>query len=152
MASKPLLVNPALDLVRAGPASVAAGAGPGAGGAADRGISLVVQRVVGELVLVDVAPQVLLAPVGQRIHLPDSALLVTLELGRRRPRGGLLPANAGDPGVYVVQRPLQGVDLDLAAAALERPRLLGAAGLEHLHPQAEPVLELLPGGQRLRKQ
>src|SRR5436309_6135517 len=134
-----LVVDPALDLVGAGPASFPAASRPGARGAADRGIALVVQRVVRKLVPMDVAPQILLGPVGQGIHLPDSPLLVVLELGGSRPGGSLLAANPGDPCVYVIQRPRQGVYLGLAAAALKRPRLVRAAGVEHLDLQAEPV-------------
>ena len=85
--------EPALDLVGARPAALAAAAGLGAGRAADRRVALVVQRVVGQVALVDAPPEVLLGPVGERVVLPHRALLVALDElrvgARRRPaRGG----------------------------------------------------------------
>ena len=64
-------VDPTFQLVLAGPPSLTAFTGLGARGAADRSVALIVQRVVWEVVLVDVAPEVLLVPVGQRVELPD---------------------------------------------------------------------------------
>ena len=75
----------ALDLVGAGPAAVAAAAGRGAVRAADRGVAAVVQRVVRDVVLGDVAPDVLLAPVGQRRALDLAGMAgVRRELRRAR--------------------------------------------------------------------
>src|SRR3954451_17445967 len=59
-------VQAALDLVGAGPATVAAPAGDGAVGAPDRVVAAVVQRVIGHVVLRDVMPDVLLGPVRER--------------------------------------------------------------------------------------
>src|SRR5215211_6650005 len=56
-------VQAALDAVGAGPAAIAAGAGDRAMGAADRGVAAVVQGVVRDVVLGDVAPDVVLGPV-----------------------------------------------------------------------------------------
>src|SRR5436190_19261610 len=67
-------VEAALDLVRARPATLAVGAGVRARLAADRRVAAVVQRVVREIVLVDVAPYVALAPVGERGGLPEAVL------------------------------------------------------------------------------
>ena len=69
-------VQAALDLVGAGPAAVAATAGDGAVRAADRVVAAVVQRVVRDVVLGDVAPDVLLAPVGQRRALELAGMAV----------------------------------------------------------------------------
>ena len=45
---------------------------PGAGNAADRAVARLVQRVVGNLVHVDVGPDALLVPVRERVQLPDA--------------------------------------------------------------------------------
>src|ERR1700722_14252590 len=71
-----LLVDAALGLVEPGPPALPAIAGKGARLAADRGIALIVQRVVGQVVAEDVAPQIPLSPVGQRVDLPDSGDIV----------------------------------------------------------------------------
>src|ERR1700752_2019948 len=92
-------VNSALGFGLPGPATVAAEPGLRAGGAADRSVALVVQGVVREVVFEDVAPDVLLRPVGERVELPDAAPPVALQLGRRRPGRRLLAADPGDPGV-----------------------------------------------------
>ena len=65
---------------------LAAAAGLGAGRAADRGVALVVQRVVGQVALVDALPQVALGPVGERVVLPHRALVVELDELRRTRR------------------------------------------------------------------
>ena len=57
---------------------------PGAGHAADRAVAGVVQRVVGDLVGHDVAPDVLLRPVRERLDLPHAVAVGTLELLRVR--------------------------------------------------------------------
>src|SRR4051795_2099761 len=60
----------ALDAIRTRPAAFATGAGSGAVRAADRVVALVVQRVVRDVVLGDIAPDVPLAPVRERRALP----------------------------------------------------------------------------------
>src|SRR5262249_53740327 len=81
-----LPVQPALGLVEAcppaGPGILARRRLAGAVGAADRGIALIVQLVVGDVVLVDVGPVLLLRPVGQRVELPEPEALVPRELRR----------------------------------------------------------------------
>src|SRR5579871_3127782 len=145
-------VQAALGLVEAGPATFATLAGPRAGRAADRGVAPVVQRVIRQVVGEDVAPEVLLGPVRQRVDLPDPALLVAFDLRRGGSGRRLLAANAGDPGIDALERALERVHLGLAAAALERPRLVRAAGVHHLDVHPEAVLEALPGGQSLGEQ
>src|SRR5947209_14196510 len=110
-------MNPALGLVGARPAPLAAGARLGAGRASDRGIALIVERVVWQIVLVDVAPEVLLGPVRQRVDLPQAARIVALELGRVRSGRGLLAPDPADPRVDPCQSALERVDLGRAAAA-----------------------------------
>src|SRR6266508_3860062 len=114
-------VNAALELARAGPAPrplvLAALDGTCARNAADRGVSLIVQRVVWNLVDVDVRLDALRVPVDERLHLPDAVALRPLDLLRVRARYRLLAADAGDPGVVARQRALERLDLaDVAAA------------------------------------
>ena len=48
---------------------------PGAGGAADARVELVVQGVVGNAVLLDVGPDFLLAPFGERVEFLEARCL-----------------------------------------------------------------------------
>src|SRR4051794_37058893 len=75
-------VQAALDLVGAGPPALAGVARTGARLAADRGVALIVERVVGQIVLEDVVPHVALGPIGQRSGLPEAVLGVPAQ-----PRG-----------------------------------------------------------------
>ena len=97
-------VQAALGLAGAGPAAFAPRAGDGAVRAADRRVALVVERVVGQVVLGDVAPHVLVRPVRERVELPALVLGVPGELGRAGARRRLVAAQAGDPGVDVGER------------------------------------------------
>src|ERR1700729_1617853 len=119
----PSLVDAAPGLVQAGPASLTAVARAGARLAPDRPVALVVQRVVGQVALEDIAPQVLLAPVGQRVDLPDPAAVVVLELAGAGAGRSLLATDPRYPRVDVVERALERLDLRLAAAPVHRPRL-----------------------------
>src|SRR5436189_6091060 len=96
-------VNATFELVRAGPAASAlllVGRGrPGAGNAADRAIARLVQRVVRNLVDLDVGPDALLVPVGERVELPDAVAVRPLQLRRRRAARRLVSADAGDPAL-----------------------------------------------------
>src|SRR6266508_6213390 len=78
-------VEAALGLLGARPAASAGVLArcrlPGAVGAADRGIALIVERVVGDVVLADVVPDLLLRPVGERVEFPQAEALVPGELG-----------------------------------------------------------------------
>src|SRR5947209_17221641 len=121
------LVDTALDLVGPCPASLATTTRLGARGTADRGIPAIVQRIIRKVIGVDVAPDVLPAPVDQRVELPDPAPLVPLHLRRARPRGRLLTPDSGDPRVDSAERALQCRDLGRSAAVGDAPRLAGAA-------------------------
>src|SRR5438132_1744960 len=114
-------VDAALELVRARPASralvLAAGDGPRARNAADRGIALVVQRVVWDLVDVDVRLHALRVPIDDRLHLPHAVALGPLDLLRVGARHRLLATDARDPRVVGGERALERLDLaDVAAA------------------------------------
>src|SRR6185436_19673726 len=78
------LVDPALGLFEARPAAVARAAALldrfGAVGAADRRVAAIVERVVREVVLMDVVPDVALGPVRKRVELPELEALVPTEL------------------------------------------------------------------------
>src|SRR6266536_342737 len=114
-------MDPALELVRARPA---AGAfflvrrdRPRAGDAADRAVAGLVQRVVGNLVDLDVGPDPLLVPVGERMNLPDTVALRPLQLRRALAARRLVSADARDPGLVGLERRQQRLALaDVAAA------------------------------------
>src|SRR5262245_47861418 len=94
-------VNAALELVGAGPTARAlllVGRGrPGARHAADRAVARLVQRVVRDLVDLDVAPDEALVPVHERVDLPDAVALGPLHLRRLSAARRLVAADAGDP-------------------------------------------------------
>src|SRR3954447_5585483 len=130
------LVDPALGLCGARPAAVAqVAARPdrlGAVGATDRRVAAIVERVVREVVLTDVVPDVSLGPVRKRVQLPEVEALVPAELRRLGTGAGVCPADAGDPAVY--GRESAPHRLDLADAT---------AGVGVAVPQLRPVLGLL---------
>src|SRR5229473_1705686 len=149
----PLSVQAALGLVLPCPAALAAGAGVRARRAADRLVAAVVQRVVGQVVLRDEAPYVAVAPVGQRVELPQAVGLVPFELGGVRAGGRLLTPQAGDPRVQVAERALQRGHLLHRAAVLGRPGLaVRVERVEHLDAHAVAFLDRAPGLARLLEQ
>ena len=127
--------SPHSVFVAARPAALAARAGRRARRAADRGVALVVQRVVRKVALVDPPPEVLLGPLDQRVELPHRALLVPLDglgVGARR---RLLAADARDPRVLAGERRLERGDLGLAAAVGGGPRRPRASETSTLTPK-----------------
>ena len=148
-------VDAALGLGVAGPAAVAPRARLRAVRAADRGVALVVQRVVRHVVLDDVAPHVGLAPVGERVRLPQPVLGVPRQLGGGRARRRLVAPQTGDPRVHALERAVEGVDLaDRAAGvgialpqlvAVQRGLPRDARPLEDLDLDPVAVLDPLPG-------
>src|SRR6266540_1258227 len=92
-----------------------------AGDAADRAIARVVQRVVRDVVRLDVAPDLLLAPVRERLDLPDAVPIGALDLPRVSTRRRLVPADTGDPGVVGLERLDERLDLADVAAAVGVP-------------------------------
>src|SRR5512133_383020 len=115
-------VDAALELVRAGPATgalvVAGGDRARARDAADRRVALVVQRVVRNLVHVDVGLHALRIPVDDRLHLPDAVALRPLDPLRVRARQRLLTTDARDPRVVRRERALERLDLANVTAAV----------------------------------
>ena len=93
--------------------------------AADRGVAAVVERVVRDVALAHVVPDLFLRPLGERVELDDRAVVVVdldlADVGARRP---LVAAQAGDPRVERGQVPRQRLHLaDVAAeqALLDLP-------------------------------
>src|SRR4051794_8329018 len=120
-------VEPAFRLLGVGPAAASTVGRKRAVGAADRLVAAIVKRVVRQLVLVDVGPHLRLAPVGERVGLPQAVALVERELRREAPRVGLRAAQAGHPAVHVGERALQRGDLaDPAARVRVRLPQLGS--------------------------
>ena len=79
--------------------------GARAGRAADRAVAAVVQRVVGHAVRAQVAPHVVLGPVGERVELrAGRARRRTRARRASRARRRLLAAQAGDPGALAGER------------------------------------------------
>src|SRR3954469_541688 len=143
-------VQPALRLVGPRPAPRATVAGQRARRAADRRVALVVERVVGQVALVDAPPEVLLGPAHEGVVLPHRALLVPLDRLRVRPGRRLLAADPGDPRVGARERALERGDLGGAAALLRSGPRAGRVLDLDLH--AEALLERAPGAQRLGEQ
>src|SRR6266853_2072378 len=131
-----------LDLVHfpppaAGTFVLTFGGGAGAGGAADRGVAEVVERVVGEVVLVDVRPDLVSGPISQRGDLGEAFMRGIGRNDRRfLARWRLVPAQAGDP--RVVSRQRAGQRPRLAHVAAQAPHVCGlveevrAMGRDHL--------------------
>src|SRR5437667_7225107 len=130
-------VDAAFQFVGAGPAAGAlllVGRGrPGAGDAADRAVAGLVQRVVRNLIHLDVGPDSLLVPVRERVELPDAVAIRPLQLRRRRATRRLVAADAGDPGLILVESFQQGLDLADVAAAVR-------VGLPEVRPLALVLL------------
>src|SRR5439155_7646675 len=141
-------MDPALELVRAGPAArtllLARRGRPGAGDAADRAVPRLVQRVERDLVHLDVGPDPLLVPVRERMHLPDAVALRPLELRRLGAARRLLAADAGDPGAVRLQRGEQRLDLANVAAAV-------GIALPEVRPLAAVLLGAGDHGRRIEE-
>src|SRR6476469_221161 len=115
-------VNPAFELVGAGPAARALllvrSRRPGAGNAADRAVAGLVQRVIGNLVDLDVGPDALLVPIRERVELQDAVAVRPLQRGGRGAAWRLVAADAGDPGVVRAECFEQRLDLANVTAAV----------------------------------
>ncbi len=134
-----------------------------AGGAPDRRVSEVVQRVVRKVVLAQVLPGVGPRPRRHRVDLHDHPArlqLVLLHERRRRAGGGGVTAEGGHPRVQAAERLEHGTHLVHLAASLRIPlvearavhRLLlrdGPFADEVHHVQPEPFGELLLERERL---
>src|SRR5262249_17851908 len=106
--------------------------------AADRGVALVVERVIRDVAVADVVPDLVLRPFGERVELHDRAVVVVdLDLADVRAARPLVAAEAGDPCVEAVevlrQRP------HLAHVAAEEPEVARVV---------EQILAVLAGHRR----
>lgn len=115
------LAVPALPPPAPGPDILARADGPRTGIAPDRRIAAIVQRVVGHATAADVAPDIRLRPVRQRVELDQPVRGVEFAGRKLRPRDRLLAAQTGQPGIAIAQRLLQRNDLADMAAALAQP-------------------------------
>src|SRR5207247_6234116 len=97
----------ALGLREAGPATRAGIFtrldGAGAVCASDGRVSLIVQRVVGNVMPLDMGPDILRRPACQGIELDQFELRVPVDDLRSRATGRLFATNAGDPGLIRLQ-------------------------------------------------
>src|SRR5512133_3448406 len=104
--------------------------------AADRGVALVVERVVRDVVLAHVFPDLVLCPFGEWVQLHDRAVVVIdLDLADIRARRPLVAAKPRDPGVEGGEMLRQRSDLaDVAAEETVLHRLaeeVEALSLDH---------------------
>src|SRR5712691_11054258 len=115
-------VDAAFELVAPGPAPgafvLAGNDGTRAGNAADRRIALVVQRVVWNLVDMDVRLDALRVPVDDGLHLPDAVPVRPLDLLRLGAGRRLAAPDPRDPRVIAGKRALERLDLADVAAAI----------------------------------
>src|SRR5580658_2712724 len=94
--------------------------GPGAGGAADAGITLLVKAVEGQLARAYVGPDLVLGPIQQRADFLQAVLGVPLD-GMALGAGlGLLATHTGDPGVVAAHELAERHHLAHAAAGAAR--------------------------------
>src|SRR6266566_5479833 len=127
-------VQAAFRLSHAAPAAcplrLAGPRGAGAGPAADAGESLVEERMVGDLVLADVAPDVVARPPRERKHLHHRVPVGPVVFEHFDPRAclTLIATHRADPSVEADERALQGLDLPNPAAAVGI-RLVEGAGV-----------------------
>src|SRR5437667_5207113 len=146
-------MDAALELVGAGPPARAlflVGADrSGARNAPERAVADVVQRVVRNLIHLNVRPNTLFVTAGKRMDLPDAVALGPFELRGVGPARRLVAPDPGDPGVVRLERTQQRLDLpDVAAAvgiALPEVRALGAVLLgdrRDLRPEARQAVAL----------
>ena len=94
----------------------------GARSAADRRVALRVQRMHGDVVVSEVVPDLVFGPLGERVELEETAVVVVdLDLADVRTARPLVAAQSGDPGVEPRERSRQ--RLHLADVAAEKALL-----------------------------
>jgi hypothetical protein len=90
---------------------------PGAGSAADAGITLLVEPIVRNIVFGDVVPYIVLAPIYQWIDFDDVAVIfVQFDPTDSRPRHRLLAPKSSHPSVEIFQSTVEWLHLPNAAA------------------------------------
>src|SRR5262249_47140018 len=98
--------------------------------AADAWITLVMKSVIGNLVLVDKGPHVLLAPAQKRVHLHQVEFGVPLHDACGCSMRRLIAADGADPGIPTSKRSPERQNFAIIAAlvrpdAIQRPAMLG---------------------------
>jgi len=88
----------------------------GAMRASDAWVTAIMEWVIGNVVLVDVVPDLLMGPVSDRVELHQAKLLIPFDLRRGRPHRGLLATDGGDPGPQRAELLAQGLDFAQRAA------------------------------------
>src|SRR5215475_10323976 len=78
--------------------------GFGARPAADAGIAVIVEWVVWQVVGVDVFPDLIARPGGQRIEFDHLVGIIPFDESRVCAEGSLVAADAGDPGIVVGEK------------------------------------------------
>ena len=143
-----LLGRAGLPPPAAGTLRLAFGDGPCAGGAADRGVALRVQRMDGHVVLAHVVPHLVLGPLRERVQLHDCAVVVVdfdlADVGAACP---LVAAKAGDPRVDAAEVARQ--RLHLAHVAAQQPLLDRAVEEIRPVPVDEPLQLRRVGGENV---
>jgi len=84
--------------------------------AADAGVISVVQRIVGNLILLDVVPNHRRAPIGDGVDFVESKFCVPLDLARRGAVGRLIAANGCGPRAEPGELAAKRLDLSKIAA------------------------------------
>src|SRR5258706_13783814 len=115
-----LQVDTALGLVLAGPAPgarvFALGHRACARPAADAGVTLIVQWVVGQVISADIIPDLLVRPAGQRVQFYQTISLVPFHQAGVPAGFRLVAADGGNPGVLRGKELAQRLDLTNLAA------------------------------------
>jgi len=114
-----------------GPLGLAGTDGTGAGLAADRDETPLVQRVERDAVLAGEGQSLVARPVEQRVELDQVALAVDLGEGDAATRSRLVGPQPGDPGCGAGERAAERLDLADIAASL--------AGLDRIVEAVDPV-------------
>src|SRR5258708_7113675 len=87
-------------------------------GAPNAGISAIMERVVGKVVVVDITPDLRRAPVGERVDLHQMKFCVPVYLKRAGPLWGLVAADTGHPCPQLRKLFSQGFYLSEIAASV----------------------------------
>src|SRR5215471_18473597 len=146
----------------AGAFVLAFGYRPSARPAADAGIILVMEGIIGNIMLRDEGPDVLFGPTEQRIDFHQRELGIPLDNAGSSTVGGLVAANGANPSIEALDRPAQrqhftvmtalvrtnGIERAAVLLLVFRDRHLGA---DVFHFDAVALLDPLAKVERLLK-
>src|SRR6185369_3618950 len=125
---------------------------PGAGGAADGTVTLAVEAVFGQPVLLSVAEESLLAPVDKGVYLQYTPIqVIPLDCLQIAAGRALLPAHAGNPAGKTLERPTKRLHLPDRATGVafvqrlaEGEQTVGAFQLLYILMAGEVPVDLQP--------